>query len=54
MNPVFIALVILLAVVIWFLLAFAFKPIGKICSKIAEDAFDQMSDKNEEEEKKDE
>lgn len=54
MNPVFIVLVILLAVVLWFLLAFAFKPIGKLCFRIVQDAFDQMSNKNEEEEKKDE
>ena len=54
MNPVFIVLVILAAVILWFLLAFAFKPIGKLCSRIAQDAFDQMSNKNEEEEKKDE
>lgn len=54
MNPVFIVLVLLATVILWFFLAFAFKPIGKLCSKIVEDAFDQMNDKNEEKEQKDE
>lgn len=55
MNPVFILLVIIGVVLLWFLLAFAFKPIGNLFYRLGKDAVDQMSDKKDEEkEKKDE
>nr|WP_185911867.1 hypothetical protein [Clostridium sp. Marseille-P7770] len=54
MNPVFVVLVIVIAIAIWFLLSFAFKPLGSLLLKIGKNAFDQMDDKNENEEKKDE
>lgn len=52
MNPVFIALVILSAIALWFLLSFLFRPIGELFLKIWEDAMNEMN-KNENEEKED-
>ena len=54
MNPVFILLVIIGVILLWFLLAFAFRPIGNLFYKLGKDAVDQMNDKDEEKEKKDE
>lgn len=53
MNPTFVILVILLAIIIWFLLSFAFKPIGRLFYRIWKDAVDEINN-NESEEKKDE
>lgn len=52
MNPTLIILVLIAAVVLWFLLSFAFVPIGKIIHRIGKDAMDEMNkdDKNEKEE----
>lgn len=52
MNPVFIALVILGATALWFLLSFLFRPIGNLFFKIWEDAMNEMN-KKEDEEKED-
>lgn len=49
MNPVFILLVILSAVLLWFLLSFAFKPIGKMFYRLWKDAVDSMKDENDSE-----
>ena len=38
MNPILIALVFLLGFVVWLLLAFAYKPIGKIIKKLTDNA----------------
>lgn len=43
MNPVFVFLVILGAVVLWFLLSFVFFPIGKFIYRIGKDAIDEMN-----------
>ncbi len=50
MNPAFILLVLLGAVVVWFLLSFAFIPIGKFIYRIWKDAVDSIN-KEESEEK---
>lgn len=52
MNPVLIILVILLAVALWFLLSFAFKPIGKLFYKIGKEAFDEINDEEVDENEK--
>lgn len=51
MNPVFVFLVIFAAVAVWFLLSFAFKPIGKLFYRIWKDAVDEMNENDESEEK---
>lgn len=52
MNPVFVLLVILAAVVVWFLLSFAFKPIGRFFYRIWKDAVGEINKNDESEEKK--
>lgn len=47
MNPAFIFIVILFAVLLWFLLSFAFKPIGKLFYRLWKDAIDAMKDEEE-------
>lgn len=54
MNPIFVLLVILVAIATWFLLSFAFRPIGKLFYRIWKDAIDEINKNNESEEKKDE
>lgn len=54
MNPVFIFLVIVAAVAAWFLLSFAFRPIGRFVYRIWKDAVDEINKDDESEEKKDE
>lgn len=54
MNPVFVFLVILAAVAVWFLLSFAFYPLGRFVYRIWKDAIDEMKRKDESEEKKNE
>jgi F0F1-type ATP synthase membrane subunit b/b' len=51
MNPAFILLVILLAILLWFLLAFAYKPFGRLIHRIGKDAMDEINDKEEKDEK---
>ena len=48
MNPIFIGGVLLLAIGLWFLLAFAFKPIGAFIEHLWGDVIDAMNEKNEE------
>lgn len=50
MNPAFILLVLLGAVAVWFLLSFAFRPIGRFFYRIWKDAVDSIN-KEESEEK---
>lgn len=52
MNPAFIILVILAAVAVWFLLSFAFYPLGKLIYRIWKDAVDEINRKDESEDKK--
>ena len=42
MNPVFIFLVLLATILLWFLLAFLFKPIGNIISRLVSDVKEAM------------
>lgn len=51
MNPVFVILVILGAVLLWFLLSFVFYPLGRFLYRLWKDATDEMNkeDKNEKE-----
>ena len=43
MNPAFIILVILGAIILWFLLSFVFMPLGRFVYKVVKDAFDIMN-----------
>ena len=51
MNPVFVVLVILGAILLWFLLSFVFFPLGRFIYRIGRDAIDEMNkdDKKEKE-----
>lgn len=49
MNPVLIALVVLGAVLLWFLLSFTFKPIGALFTALWKDAIDEIKEENKEE-----
>lgn len=51
MNPVFVFLVILAAVLLWFLCVFVFKPLGGVLLKLWNDAFEIMNEKEEEQSK---
>lgn len=53
MNPVFVILVILGAIILWFLLSFIFFPLGKLIYQIGKDAKDEMNreENNKKEEK---
>lgn len=50
--PVFYILVILAAILLWFLLSFMFKPMGKLGHRIWQDAVDAMNEDDENENKK--
>ena len=50
--PVFYILVILAAILLWFLLAFMFKPVGKLGRRIVKDAVDAINEDDENESKK--
>lgn len=54
MNPVFIFLVLLGAILLWFLLAFAYKPLGKVIYRIGKDAMDEINKDETKETEKDE
>lgn len=43
MNPVLVFLVVLGAIVLWFLLSFIFFPLGKFISRIGKDAMEEMN-----------
>lgn len=51
MNPVFVFLIFLAAIAVWFLLSFAFRPIGRFFYRIWKDAVDAINKKDEREEK---
>lgn len=53
MNPAFVILVILAAVLLWFLLSFVFYPLGRLLYRLWKDAIDEMNrEDNTEKEKK--
>lgn len=54
MNPMFVFLVLLVAIIVWFLLSFAFHPIGRLFYQIWKDVVDEINNDDESEEKKDE
>lgn len=43
MNPAFIILVLFGVITLWFLLSFAFIPLGKLVYKVVKDAIDIMN-----------
>ena len=43
MNPALILIVIILAIVLWFLLSFVFIPLGKFLYRIGKDTSDIMN-----------
>lgn len=43
MNPVFWALVIIIAAAIWFLMAFIFYPLGRFLWRIGKDTMDELN-----------
>ena len=49
MNPMFIILVLLGAILLWFLLSFAYKPFGNIIHRIGKDAIDEINNEETEE-----
>lgn len=49
MNPAFILIVLIVLVVLWFLLSFAFRPLGKFVYRIWKDADDAMNKEDEKE-----
>lgn len=54
MNPVFVILIILAAIVLWFLLSFAFFPSGRLVYRLWKDAIDEMNKEEKQEEEKEE
>lgn len=50
--PVFYILVFIGAVLLWFLLAFMFKPMGKLGHRIVKDVVDAINEDDEKENKK--
>ena len=50
--PVFYILVLIGAALLWFLLAFMFKPVGKLGRRIVKDAVDAINEDDENENKK--
>lgn len=43
MNPVFYLIVIIVAVVLWLLLAFIFYPLGRLVNRIFSDALHELN-----------
>lgn len=54
MNPVFIFLVVVAAIILWFLLSFVFFPLGKLVYRIWKDAMNNIKGKEEGEKTKNE
>lgn len=52
MNPVLIFLILIGAVILWFLLSFVFYPLGKFVYRIWKDANDEMNREDKEKEEK--
>lgn len=51
MNPVFVILVIVAAVIIWALLSIIYIPIGKLISKVLKNVTNKINEKDESEDK---
>ena len=54
MNPVLVFLIFVVAILIWFLLSFAFFPIGRFVHRIWKDAIDEMNKEDKKEKEKEE
>ena len=54
MNPVFVFLVILVAVLLCFLLSFVFNPLGRFLYRLWKDANDEMNREDKVEKEKEE
>lgn len=50
LNPIFVVIVIAIAVLIWFLLAFLYPVVGKIFFRIWKDAVDEINKNDDERE----
>lgn len=44
MNPAFVIILLIVLVVLWFLLSFLFRPMGKLTYRIYKDAVDEMNE----------
>lgn len=53
MNPVLLVLVLIALVILWFLLSFLFRPIGKLMHRIYKDAADEINRKENDEKTED-
>ena len=49
MNPAMMIIIVLSVVLLWFLLAFLYKPIGKLFYRIYKDAIDEIKSEDEKE-----
>lgn len=54
MNPVFWLLVVLIAIALWFLLAFIFFPLGKFLWRIGSDAMEELKKDDKKDKQEDE
>ena len=52
MTWVFWAMIIIALILFWFLIAGLFKPVGKVSTKIVQDALDKMNEYDETEKEK--
>ena len=52
MNPAFYILVLLAAFLLWLILSFMYKPLGKFAHRLWKDAKDAMNEEDKEESKK--
>ena len=50
MNPAFILLVLMGLITLWFLLSFAYRPLGALLRRIWDDAIKAMNEENKNEE----
>lgn len=49
MNPIIVLLVIFGAILLWFICAFLFRPIGRFFKRLWKDAMNAMKDKEQKE-----
>ena len=47
MNPVLVMLILMGAFVLWLLCSFLYKPLGKLASRLWEDAMEEMNEEKE-------
>ncbi len=47
MNPVFWVIVVALLVLLWLMLSFMFKPIGRFVMRLVNDAIEEMNEEKE-------